>query len=265
MAESTLEHLKLANLGQLSGKIALVTGGGTGIGLMIAKGLAANGAKVYISGRREEVLQDVCRQFPSMISLKMDVCDKDSIAHAAKVVEEKEGKLDVLVNNAGIAGSASYPFRKSLLEGSESVGEARWNDSYLFKLRSFEDWSEILKANTIAPFFVTMGFLDLLKKGARPGGASSVIMISSVGGKARASNNSPAYNTSKAAIDNLTTNLATEFAMNGIPIRVNSISPGFFQSEIMPAAFFEKVHDAVRSGIPFVEGTGPVPMRRFGT
>ncbi|EEB99091.1 hypothetical protein MPER_01291, partial [Moniliophthora perniciosa FA553] len=71
---------------------------------MIAKGFVANGVKTYITGRREDVLQQVHLQYPNILPLRMDVTNKEEIANAARVIEEKEGKLDILVNNAGIVG-----------------------------------------------------------------------------------------------------------------------------------------------------------------
>src|SRR6266702_3158741 len=121
---SSAVNLQSPVLFDLHGRIALVSGGGTGIGLMIASGLAANGAKVYIGGRRKEVLETVTAEWsvhgkgtvipyvrleiwsplnridkPLLTnSLPLDVSDRESIIKAKNIIEEKEGKLHILVN-----------------------------------------------------------------------------------------------------------------------------------------------------------------------
>ncbi|KAF5364990.1 hypothetical protein D9758_008193 [Tetrapyrgos nigripes] len=212
----------------LNGKIALVTGGGTGIGLMIAEEFCKNGAKVYITGRRLDVLKKAAVG-KGLTPLQMDVSDKQSIENAVKAVDEAEGKLDILVNNAGIFG-IGFPFAvdKSAPEHAKLGGS-------LFAQGSFDQWTEVLKTNTIAPYFVIMGFLSLLERGARSreGETSSVVNITSAMGAMRLSMGYFPYPVSKAGINHLTGILATEFALNKIPVRVNGIAPGAFPSEII--------------------------------
>ena len=120
---SSAADLQNSTIFDLRGRIALVSGGGTGIGLMIAEGLAANGAKVYIGGRRKEVLDKVADKWAthdkgtivpwvfSKIALptpltffllycrfSLDVSNRESIIEAKKLIEEKEGRLHILVN-----------------------------------------------------------------------------------------------------------------------------------------------------------------------
>ncbi|KAF5334074.1 hypothetical protein D9758_017572 [Tetrapyrgos nigripes] len=211
----------------LQGKIALVTGGGTGIGLMIAKELSKNGAKVYITGRRLEVLQKTAAE-TGLFPLQMDVSDKQSIANGVKVIDEAEGKLDILVNNAGIGGFRSELFFGKPAPDGTKIGEA------LFEQDSFEQWTDVFKTNTAGPYFTTMGFLSLLERGTRTreGETSSVIIISSVGGTIKVTSGLIAYPVSKAGVNHLTGMLATQFALQKIPIRVNCIAPGIFPSEL---------------------------------
>ncbi|KAK7460510.1 hypothetical protein VKT23_009230 [Stygiomarasmius scandens] len=213
----------------LKGQVALVTGGGTGIGLMIANQLSQNGAKVYITGRRIEVLQKVAIESNNaLVPLQMDVSDKESILNATKVIENSDGKLDILVNNAGISG-LMFPF----ISDKSAPEHATLGDS-LFLRSSFDQWIEVFKINTFASFFVTTGFLSLLEKGARSreGGTSSVLNISSCAATMGLGMSSFAYGASKAGVDHLTTTMATEFALSNIPVRVNCIAPGAFPSEI---------------------------------
>ncbi|ESK82909.1 short-chain dehydrogenase [Moniliophthora roreri MCA 2997] len=270
-AKSNLDELQICNLLGLSGKVALITGGGSGIGLMMAKGFAANGVKTYITGRREDVLQQVHLQYPNILPLRMDVTNKEEIANAAKVIEEKEGKLDILVNNAGIVGpfytlcqSSESTINNLAYSRAETKSANLWSNSHFFNQYSFESWAQVFNTNTSAPFFVTMAFLDLLKKGAAVGGTmSSVIMISSVTSKAKITYNIPAYTASKAGINYLTTALATEFARNDVPIRVNCISPGTFPSELT-GRDEDKLNESLRTG-PLLGVPCSVPLRRAGT
>ncbi|KAJ7599247.1 short-chain dehydrogenase [Mycena floridula] len=223
-----LDSFKLANIGNLEGLVAIVTGGGTGIGLMIAKGFAANGAtKVYITGRRLEVLQKVSEESGGvLIPLLMDVNDKESIARAISLIEMNEGKLDILVNNAGVIGP------RSILD--EEMPSGKIYGDFLFNKETYQEWQDVLSTNTIGPFFVTTGFLGLLEKGAqsRPGQTSSVINISSGASRTKLSTNQFAYGVTKVGIEHLTTTMAAEFARRRIPVRVNALVPGIFSSEL---------------------------------
>ncbi|KAK7466100.1 hypothetical protein VKT23_004825 [Stygiomarasmius scandens] len=254
----SIENLKASATEDLSGRVALVTGGGTGIGLMIARGFVANNAKVYIAGRREDVLEQIATEHPQMIPLKMDVTDKNSITNAMGVIEKAEGKVDILVNNAGIAKPYSeFITNKSAPENS-NLGPS------LFELESWEDWSKTLEVNTIAPFFVTTGFSELLAKGAKlrgEGETSVVINISSAAADRHSSMNAIAYGTSKAGLDHLTKTMAYEFATNNVPIRVVCISPGPFPSEITGTT--ESIDRAIRDG-NFWGGTAIPPNKRSG-
>ncbi|KAK1225925.1 hypothetical protein PQX77_011123 [Marasmius sp. AFHP31] len=98
MEPETLEHLKISAITALEGKVLPTTGGGTEIGLMLAKGFAANLATVYISGRREKVLQGVHQKRLEILPLRMDVTEKEDIRHATKLISKQHGRLDVLVN-----------------------------------------------------------------------------------------------------------------------------------------------------------------------
>ncbi|CUA69323.1 hypothetical protein RSOLAG22IIIB_08444 [Rhizoctonia solani] len=236
-----MAHLQLDKVFGVSGLIVLVTGGGTGIGLMIAKGLAANGAKVYIGGRRKEVVERAAAEHGAVVSgklvpLSLDVTNKESIESAAKLISsENDGKLDVLVNNAGQVGPASKffsdpnaPERKD----TETLGTA------LFRNESFEEWSDLFSINVSSIFFVSTAFLGLLEKSSKArdtetgGWSSSIINIASVSGQMKQAQNHFAYNASKAAGIHLTKMLSTELALRKIPIRVNTISPGPFPSEM---------------------------------
>ncbi|KAJ7589195.1 short-chain dehydrogenase [Mycena floridula] len=250
------DSFKLSNIGNLEGLVAIVTGGGTGIGLMIAKGFAANGAaKVYITGRRVDVLQKVSAESGgTLIPLPMDVNDKESIARAVSFIEKNEGKLDILVNNAGSAGPIS------VLE--EEMPSGKTYGDFLFNKETYQQWQDVLSTNTIAPFFVTTGFLALLEKGAqsRPGRTSSVINISSCIARMKLSGNMFAYAVTKVGIEHLTTTMAAEFARRRIPVRVNALVPGTFSSELTASEDVLKE----RSHIAYPGFISPTPVLRPG-
>jgi len=245
----------------LSGLIALVTGGGTGIGLMIAKGLAANGAKVYITGRRKGVLETVASDsaIGTIIPLSMDVTDKASILQARDIIAEKEGRLHILVNNAGQVGPVSTFLNNDVAperKDASTLGQA------LFDSESFDSWADLYKINTFSIFFVTSAFLGLLDKGSseREGYTSSVINITSLSGITKLAQRHFCYNSSKSAASHLTKMLATELALKGIRVRVNAIAPGVYESEmtldkIIGKSLVNRVGDGIQ----------PIPAERAGT
>ncbi|KAI0257868.1 hypothetical protein BC834DRAFT_926934 [Gloeopeniophorella convolvens] len=217
---------------QPPGRVALVSGGGTGIGLMIAGGLAANGARVYIGGRRKEVLQKVADEWAahgqapsSRLSedrLPLDVSSRDSILAAKKQIEEKEGKLHI--NKCGVV--------------------------------------RVYTINTFSIYYTTTAFLGLLAKGSQDvaGHTSSVVNITSISGILKIAQRHFAYNSAKAASSHLTKMLATEIALKGIPVRINSVAPGVYASEMTTDTITgaEEVAKIAQSLLP-------VPAGRSGT
>jgi NAD(P)-dependent dehydrogenase (short-subunit alcohol dehydrogenase family) len=92
----TSSRFSPAHLFDLTGRVALVTGGATGIGLMQAQGLAAAGARVYVAARREEVLRNAVEQYGFAGYVTVDVTDKESLQQLAKEMQQKEGRLDIV-------------------------------------------------------------------------------------------------------------------------------------------------------------------------
>ncbi|KAI0130489.1 hypothetical protein BJ170DRAFT_620297 [Xylariales sp. AK1849] len=218
------------NLFDLKGRVALVTGGGSGIGLMATQALVSNGAKVYITGRTEEKLQRVVEQYSqgkdSIIPLTCDVGKKDQIAQLVKEIESRESCLCILINNAGISS-------KTGTTESESAEDMKKN---LFDTKdaTFEDWTETYNTNVAQLYFTTAAFLPLLQKSTdkHPGWSGTVINISSISGMVKSAQHHFAYNASKGAAIHLNRLMASEIAEQGLKIRVNSIAPGVFPSEM---------------------------------
>lgn len=217
--------LRAHRLFSVSGRVCVVTGGGTGIGLMCAQALAANGAKVYIIGRRIDRLQQSAEQHTpdgegQIIPVQCDVTSKASLNEAVAEIEKHgEKHIDLLVCNAGISGPKGDP-----TESDASELKAR-----LWENEDFDSWSDVFRTNVSAVYFTTVAFLPLLQAAPKDHGAS-VITTSSMSGLTKSSQGHFSYNASKAATIHLTKMMSSEFIHTGI--RVNSIAPGYFPSEL---------------------------------
>ncbi|KAL1673411.1 hypothetical protein EV122DRAFT_222736 [Schizophyllum commune] len=251
--------MQASALFDLTERVALVTGGGTGIGLMIAQGLAANGAKVYITGRREHVLTKSALTFKGkgqLVPLTMDVTDKASILSAKETVSSNDGYLDILVNNAGQDDPGSvWMSDESDVQNKEpeAFGSGLFNEKQ-------EDWSSIFSIDGYSCFFVTSAFLGLLAKGAERHGAYSanVINMTSVCASIKVAMNHFGYNSAKAAATHITKMFATELARRKIPVRVNTLAPGLFESEMTAEKLAQNGIEGVTLGVQ------PLPHARVG-
>lgn len=196
------EELKASKLFDVSNFTAVVTGGGTGIGLMIAQALVSNGAKTYITGRREEALNKVVEQYNTgpgkIIALPGDISSKDDVKRLAEELASKESKgIHLLVNNAGIAKDDNTRFSKA---GKPDFSSAK-SISEHFMQSEPEQWAETFQTNLTAQFFTTMALLPLLEKGRNvtPGYTSSVVNVASISGVMKGTSMGQfAYATSKA-------------------------------------------------------------------
>ncbi len=217
------------SLFSLEGKIALVTGGTSGIGLMIAKGFVRAGAKVYVASRKadacEQVAQALSQEGGQCVGLPADLSKEGGARELAQAFMAKEQQLDILVNNAGTtwgAPRAEYPDKA---------------------------WKRIMTLNVQSMFELTRDLLPLLEKAASRERHAKVINLSSVAGMNASSMSAYAYGPSKAAVNQLTRMLAAEFAKK--QICVNAIAPGLFPSKmtdfIMPD---EQAAHAVGKAIP---------------
>ncbi|PBK89345.1 short-chain dehydrogenase [Armillaria gallica] len=253
-----MADLNMATVMSLSERVGLVTGGGTGIGFMIAKAFAANGAKVYITGRRLDVLEQAAASVTgvpgSVVPIQMDVTDEESVKAGVKQIEVIDGKLDILVNNAGIAGPLRDP----------DFPAKKFAATDPFEPETVQTWTDVFALNTIAPFFLVRAFQSLLVKGARsrPQGSSSVINVSSGAATMNALTplSSVAYPVTKSALEKLTLVLGTSFAQRGIPIRVNALSPGVFESQLISPEVLEAIRTKPLPGM-----VAPIPAKRQGT
>lgn len=218
-----------AALFSVKGRIALVTGGSAGIGRMIAEGLAAAGARVYICARNTaKVAAAAAAITGEVIGLTADVSTIAGIETLVADLTAREGALHILVNNAGTLTDASI-------------------DNF-----SEEQWDSVLDLNLKTPFFLVQKLLPLLRAGATSERHGSVINIGSVGALKIGPREVYSYQASKGAIHWLTRSLAKKLAIDHIT--VNAIAPGFFESEMTVIT-----SDAMRT---MVEGM--VPRGRTG-
>jgi len=223
-------ELQLGEIFNVKGKVALVTGGGSGIGLMITQALAVNGAKVYIVGRTEEKLERVVEVHGKgiagqIIPFQGDVASKDGVKKIVQEIESREKYLDILVNNAGIAPG------KTDTSGEKSAQQTKED---FFEPTSVEEWTSVYATNVVGPYLMTTAFLPLLQKSteAQHGWSSTVINITSISGMVRISQGHFSYNASKGAEVHLNKLLAAEIAKAGLKIRINAIAPGVYPSEM---------------------------------
>ncbi|KAH6704848.1 short chain dehydrogenase/reductase family [Verticillium dahliae] len=243
--------LQAGNLFSVTGLIAVVTGGGTGIGLLITKALVANGATVYILGRRGDVLRQAAQSI-GVEAVKPVICDvtsKASLTSAVNVISADTGYINLLICNAGISGPQTH------LPSSEhqiSVEDfSRVNMDV-----SIEDYTRTFRANVVATWYTTMAFLRLLDAGNRKGNVrqkSQVVAITSIAAFNKVNTAGFAYSQSKAACTHLMKNLAV--ALPRWEIRANMICPGRQYFELSSSFV---IH--YRGGI----GRDMVPLERVG-
>ncbi|KAI1491012.1 short chain dehydrogenase [Biscogniauxia mediterranea] len=252
---------------RVDGMVAVVTGGGTGIGLTITKALVGAGAsKVYILGRRRDVLEAAASSNPAaIVPVVCDVGSKASLQAAADAVAQDTGYVNLVVANSGLGGVMArwHP--------SSSVAEVRRR---LFDGVAMEDFTQTFHVNVTGAYFTMLAFLELLDAGNRnalkggfgaplaPGGdvpsiQSQVLFTSSISAYSRMWMSNPSYSGSKAAIAHLTKHASTNMVRYGI--RANALAPGIFPSELATALMGDR-----DPGKETPDDDQYIPARRFG-
>ena len=214
---------------RLDGKCGIVTGGARGIGLAIAKALACDGAAVAIADINAEGAERAAaalnEQGRRAVSIALDVADPASIAAMIAAVLKGFGRIDVLVNNAGIGGNT--PFLET----------------------SLKEWNRIISINLTGAFLVAQA---TAREMVRTGGGK-IVNIASLSGQ-RGGNGRAAYGSAKAGLELLTKVMAVELAEYNI--NVNAIAPGAIETEMAKFAHDE----ATRAAYNYL-----IPMVRYGT
>ena len=228
--------MKLFDLFRLDGKVALVTGGGRGIGKFIASGLAEAGADLVISSRKMKNLEATAGELEkefgvTVLPIACDIAKEEAIDTLLTEVKKHFPRIDILVNNAGATwGAPTLEF-------------------------PMEKWDQLFNVNVRGVWMLTQKVATIMK--AQEGG--TIINISSImafRGSDEKIHPAVPYNSTKAAINALTMNLAVKLAPYNI--RVNAIAPGFFRTDMMgyiETPDFKKEYDMMLNLIP---------MRRVG-
>ena len=200
------------NLFDLTGKVAVVTGGTRGIGLMMARGLLQAGASVYISSRKAEAGDAAVAELSKdgvVISLPADLSREEECVRLATEVGRSEERVHILVNNAGTNWGAP-------LEEFPTSG-----------------WDKVVDLNLKAPFFLTRAFLPLLEAAATADDPARIINVGSIDGLGVPPWSTYSYSSTKAGLHHLTRVLARELGPRHVT--VNAVAPGPFESKMMAA------------------------------
>jgi NAD(P)-dependent dehydrogenase (short-subunit alcohol dehydrogenase family) len=229
----SLDHLE--RLFGLRGKVALVTGASSGLGIEFAKGLAMAGADVAVVARRLERLQAVARELEALggraLAISADLRQADQIESALQQVQDTLGPIDILVNNAGVA-----PLSRA-------------------ERHTLDKWEQALSINLTAVFLCCQQVGGQMIERGQGG---RIINISSVLGEgANAVHKTVGYAATKGAVTNMTRQLAVEWAPYGIT--VNALAPSWFPTEMITDPRLGRVRDEQRARMELF-----TPMGRLG-
>jgi NAD(P)-dependent dehydrogenase (short-subunit alcohol dehydrogenase family) len=218
--------MKLPELFSVEGKVALVTGGTRGIGLMIARGFVENGVRTYICSRKAEACakaQAELEKYGTCVAIPADLGETAGVARLVAELSAREPALHILVNNAGANWGAPL----------DEFPEAGWD--------------KVMDLNLKTIFFLTRDLLPLLRKAATAADPARVINIGSIDGLHVPILDTYAYSAAKAGLHHLTRVLARRLAAENV--NVNAIAPGPFESQMMKATL-ERFGEMIRKQNP---------------
>ncbi len=216
----------MKDLFSIAGKVAVITGGSRGIGAMIARGFLENGAKVYISARKEAELLATAQELSALgecIPVVADLGSQAGTEAFAKTLQKSEPKIDILINNAGASWGAPLD---EFPEGG---------------------WDKVMQVNVKSIFFLTQMLLPQLRAAGDREDPARVINIASINGITNPKLENYSYSASKAAVIQLTRHMAVDLAKENI--NINAIAPGFFPSK-MTAYLIDEEAETAPTSIP---------------
>jgi acetoacetyl-CoA reductase len=213
---------------KLEGKVAVITGGGKGIGAAITRELARNGVRVVVNYNKsreaaDQLIAEIKENGGEGIAVQADVSTQEEANKLIAAAVEQYGRLDILVNNAGITRDRT------------------------FKKLSNEDWNEVINVNLNSVYYTTAAALPYITESD----AGRIINISSIIGQAGGFGQTN-YSAAKAGMIGFTKSLALELAKTGVT--VNAICPGFIETDML-AEVPENIREQIKAKIP---------ARRFG-
>jgi NAD(P)-dependent dehydrogenase (short-subunit alcohol dehydrogenase family) len=217
----------------LAGKVVVVTGASSGLGLQLAGALAAAGASAVLAARRAERLEEAAAELPGAEAVACDVTREDERDRLVAHVLERHGRIDGLVNNAGMGATA--PALKT----------------------PASTFSRVLDLNLVAPYALSCLVAEHMRNGGNGGGKSIVNVASVMGLRSLGEIPDAAYVASKAGLIGLTRELASQWGRYGI--RVNAVAPGFFASEMTSelGADADNFPDWLTAQTPLLRGGRP--------
>lgn len=223
--------MHVLDLFKITGKTAIVTGGGRGLGEQIAVGLAEAGANVVVCSRKVEACEQVKEKLEKLgvksLALPCDVTNPDDVQRVVQATADEFGRIDILVNNSGATWGA--PAEEMPLEA----------------------WQKVMNVNVTGTFLMSQAAGKVMIR-QQSGKIINIASIAGLGGTNPEVLNTIGYNTSKGAIITLTKDLAVKWGKYGI--HVNAVAPGFFPTK-MSKVILERV------GKKILENT---PLKRFG-
>ncbi|RMJ17049.1 hypothetical protein CDV36_003249 [Fusarium kuroshium] len=248
-------NLRIGELFGVAGRWVAITGGASGIGLMLARGCAANGANVILIDVNEKALHDVKPELEGLlespagsnnievVTIHADLSSEEGVKTVVDKIKLIRTSLDALIHCAAIRYMNEITYKPG--ESLDRLEAATLSAPY-------KGWEHTFRLNVLAPYYLTAGLVSLLGAAAAQGdGRGSVILFSS---PASVHNHQfvPCYQTSKAAVDHLVRIMAAEFA--DFYIRVNAMSPGLVPSGMTP-----------NDGSSNLRLAGETPAKRAGT
>lgn len=224
--------MKVLDLFDLTGKTALVTGGGRGLGAQIAEGFAEAGANVVLCSRKVEACQETADRLANLdikaLALKCDISNPTDVEQVVKETVEQFGTIDILVNNSGATWGA--PAEEMPLEA----------------------WNKVMNVNVTGTFLMSQAVGKIMIE-QKSGKIINIASVAGLGGTNPQVMDTIGYSTSKGAVITMTKDLAVKWGCHNI--NVNAIAPGFFPTKMSK--------DIIESGKnPILNST---PIRRLGS